>query len=142
MKLFDKIRTSNFIGKQLSRFKMGMGYYTLAMSTITAAMLLKTNYEIEIEWIIAFVPVMFLATIFLGYLLDTLNINTQDLRKSNEMTHRFLLKSDRKNQEFQLMQTRFLVEALQTLKEGKEINLNNLEEKYAQYQKEWKAPSE
>ncbi len=141
MKLFDKIRTSNFIGKQLSRFKMGMNYYTLAMSTITAAMLLKTNYEIEIEWLIAFVPVMFLGTIFLGYLLDTLNINTQDLRKSNEMTHRFLLKSDLKSQEFQLMQTRFLVEALQAMKEGKNIDLSALDDKYEQYQKEWKAPS-
>ncbi|MCK5343024.1 MAG: hypothetical protein KAR20_06455 [Candidatus Heimdallarchaeota archaeon] len=142
MKLSSKIRSSNFIGKQLSRFKMGMGYYTLAMSTITAAMLLKTNYDIQIEWIIAFVPVLFLATIFLGYLLDTLNINTQDLRKSNEMTHRFLLKSDRKNQEFQLMQTRFLVEALQALKEGKDIDLSVLDEKYHQYQKDWKAPSD
>ena len=141
MKLFDKIRTSNFIGKQLSRFKMGMSYYTLAMSTITAAMLLKTNYDIQLEWIIAILPLLFIATIFLGYLLDTLNINTQDLRKSNEMTHRFLLKSDLKSQEFQLMQTRFLVEALQAMKEGKTIDSSVLDEKYAQYQKDWNAPS-
>ncbi|MHA1745794.1 MAG: hypothetical protein ACTSWW_07330 [Promethearchaeota archaeon] len=141
MKLFDKIRTSNFIGKQLSRFKMGMSYYTLAMSTITAAMLLKTNYDIQLEWIIAILPLLFIATIFLGYLLDTLNINTQDLRKSNEMTHRFLLKSDLKSQEFQLMQTRFLVEALQAMKEGKTIDSSALDEKYVQYQKDWNAPS-
>ena len=121
---------------------MGMGYYTLAMSTITAAMLLKTNYDIEIEWIIAVIPILFLATILLGYLLDTLNINTQDNRKSNEMTHRFLLKSDLKSQEFQLMQTRFLIEALQAMKEGKDIDLSILDEKYLQYQKNWKAPSE
>ena len=122
-----------FIGRQLSRFKLGMSYLTLAMSSITAVMTTKFAYDSISIWIIlaVLVPVAFVGTILLGYFLDKLDISTQDQRKSNEMTHRFLLTSDIKNQEFQLLQTKMLLKALQNIKENRDININEIMQDYS-----------
>ncbi|WP_371806040.1 hypothetical protein [Candidatus Lokiarchaeum ossiferum] len=132
--------TSNFIGKQISRFKLAMSYLTLAMTSITALMLVKAEYEIQIEYIIAFVPLLVLITIFAGYLLDKWNISTQDQRKSNEMTHRFLLTSDMKGQQFALTQTKMLLMGLQSIKEGKDLDIDGIMATYEEYLKKWSSP--
>lgn len=132
--------TSNFIGKQISRFKLAMSYLTLAMTSITALMLVKSEYEIQIEYILAFVPLLVLLTIFAGYLLDKWNISTQDQRKSNEMTHRFLLTSDMKSQQFALTQTKMLLMGLKGIKEGEEIDIDGIMATYENYLKKWSSP--
>ncbi|MHA1777033.1 MAG: hypothetical protein DRO88_03795 [Promethearchaeia archaeon] len=133
-----------FIGRQLSRFKLGMSYLTLAMSSITAVMTTKFAYDSISIWIIlaVLVPVAFVGTILLGYFLDKLDISTQDQRKSNEMTHRFLLTSDIKNQEFQLLQTKMLLKALQNIKENRDININEIMQDYEHYLEKWKSPEQ
>ena len=141
MPFFEKILKSSFIGKQLTRFKLGMSYYTLLMSTISAAMLFKQTYGfVELEIIIAIIPFLILFTILIGYILDKSNINSQESLKANEMTHRFLLTSDLKGQAFQLMQTKALIKALEDMKNGKSLNLENIDSEYKKYMKQWMSP--
>ncbi|MHA1672231.1 MAG: hypothetical protein ACTSYI_01260 [Promethearchaeota archaeon] len=137
-----KTLPSTFIGRQLSRFKLGMSYLTLAMSSITAVMTTKEAYgSIQIETILLIlVPIALIGTITLGYALDRLDISTQDQRKSNEMTHRFLLTSDVKNQEFQLLQTNILLQALQAMKDKQDIDIDGLLGSYQDYLAKWQSP--
>jgi len=133
--------TSNFIGRQISRFKLGMSYLTLAMTSITALMMVKNVYpNIQLEWIIFLVPFLILGTIMVGYLLDKWNISTQDQRKSNEMTHRFLLTSDMKSQQFALTQTKMLLMGLKSIKEEKNLDIEAIMASYGDYLNKWKFP--
>lgn len=142
-KFFKVFRNSKFIGQQLSRFRMAMSYYSLFISTLSAIMLVKTAYPvIEIEWILLLSPIPVIATILIGWFMDTKNINTMDSIKSIEMTHRFLNTGDLKTQEFQLLQTEILLSALKSLKEGKDIDTQQLQTKYNQYISKWKSPYE
>lgn len=135
------IFSSKFIGQQLSRLRMGQSYYSLFIASLNAVMLVKIAYPvIQVEIMIAIVPLLLLATVFVGYFLDRHNINSLDTLKSNEMAHRFLNTGDFKNQEFQLLQTKILLEALNSLKEGKKVEFTEIEEKYKNYVKKWKPP--
>lgn len=135
------IFSSKFIGQQLSRLRMGQSYYSLFIASINAVMLVKIAYPmIEVEIILIIVPFLLLCTVFLGYFLDRHNINSLDTLKSNEMAHRFLNTGDFKNQEFQLLQTKILLEALNSLKDGKKVEFTEIEEKYNTYVKKWKPP--
>ena len=136
-----KIFSAKFIGQQLSRLRMGQSYYSLFIASLNAVMLVKIAYPlIEVEILIAVIPFLLLATVFLGYFLDRHNINSLDTLKSNEMAHRFLNTGDYKNQEFKLLQTKILLEALNSLKEGKKVEFSEVEEKYNNYVKKWKPP--
>ncbi|WP_457558986.1 hypothetical protein [Candidatus Harpocratesius sp.] len=121
-----------------------MSYLTLGMSSITAVMTTKYAYDSLSIWLIlaVLVPVALIGTILLGYFLDKLDISTQDQRKSNEMTHRFLLTSDIKNQEFQLLQTKILLMALQNIKDKKDIDIQRLMDEYTIYLDKWKSPEQ
>jgi hypothetical protein len=133
--------TSGYIGKQLSRFKNAMSYLTLAMTAITAFNTTKLIYPlIQLSWFVLALPFIILATILFGFFLDRLNISTHDQRKSNEMTHRFLLTSDIKSQQFQLVQTKMLLNALKAMKDGEEINIDEIMKSYDEYLLTWKSP--
>lgn len=139
--IINRYKNSNFIGSQLSRFKLAMSYYAIIMSTISAVMLIKTAYPVfQIEIIILLLPLPVLLTLFIGYILDKKNISTMDTIKSNEMAHRFIMTSDKKAQEFQMIQTKMLLKALQCVKEGTDINLKELDETYLGYVDKWKSP--
>ena len=142
MKLSLKnIFSAKFIGQQLSRLRMGQSYYSLFIASVNAVMLVKIAYPaIEIEIILVILPFLLLATVFVGYFLDRHNINSMDTLKSNEMAHRFLNTGDFKNQEFQILQTKIILEALNSLKDGKNIEFGEIEEKYDNYVKKWKSP--
>lgn len=141
--LIKNIKNSNFIGQQLSRFRMAMSYYSMAMTTLSAIMLVKTAYpSIQLEWIILAAPIPVILTLFLGYFMDKHNINTMDTLKSIEMSNRFLNLGDIKNQEFQMMQTRLLMQAFQAMKEGKDIDITSVQQTYQNYVNKWKSPYE
>ena len=132
---------SDFIGRQLVRFKMGMSYFTLALVAINAAMNFKQNYDYQIEIImLILIPLLIFGTLFIGYILDKTNINSQEARKSNELAHRFLLTSDFKSQAFQLMQTKILLKGMQEMKEGKSIDFTRMEDEYREYIQKWQSP--
>jgi hypothetical protein len=120
---------------------MGMGYYSMMMSTITAMMVLKTAYPIiQFEWIVLASPIPILLTLYIGYFLDKKNINTMDMMKSNEMANRFIMTSDLKAQEFQLLQTKVLLQAMTQLKAGQPVDMNLLDKEYQAYVEKWKSP--
>ena len=118
-----------------------MSYYAVGMSSITAVMTFKTAFPtVEFWWIAILVPVAIIGAVLLGYYLDKSNVSTLDMRKTNETTHRFLLTSDQKSQEFQMIQTETLLQALAQLSKQEEIDLNLLKDKYSEYHSKWKSP--
>src|SRR6056297_600187 len=138
-----KIKDSQFVGRQLSRLKMGQSYYSLLMSTITAVMTVKFVYpQIQIELLIAGVPIALLGTLYLGYYLDQHNINSLDVLKSNEMTQRFLNTGDVKRQEFQLLQTELMYEAVKALKNNEDLDVSIIRKKYEDYVNKWQYSEE
>ncbi len=131
---------SRFLGKQLSRLKMGQSYYSILMSTINAISLVSLAFALDLIWLLLIFPPLLLITYFIGYYLDTHNINSMDSLKSNEMVHRFLNTGDLKTQEFQLLQTEILIGALQSIQQGKDYDFQTIRQKYEAYFLKWKPP--
>jgi hypothetical protein len=131
---------SRFLGKQLSRLKMGQSYYSILMSTINAISLVSLAFALDLIWLLLIFPPLLLITYFIGYYLDKHNINSMDSLKSNEMVHRFLNTGDIKTQEFQLLQTEILIGALQSIQQGKDYYFQTIRQKYEEYFLKWKSP--
>jgi len=136
-KTVKRIRSSRFLGKQLSRLKMGQSYYAIITSTINAVALVSLAFEVGLMILIFIFPLLIFTTFLVGYYLDVRNINSMDSLKSNEMAHRFLNTGDLKSQEFQLMQTKIIIEAII---KGKQFDVNKLKSKYEEYVNKWKPP--
>ena len=130
--LLKRMKTSSFLGKQLSRLKMGQSYYSLLTSTISAISLASIAFQINLWLLLLLFPVLLTITYLIGYYMDIKNINTMDRLKSNEMANRFLNTGDVKSQEFQLLLFTTLIEALKN--EG-DFDPDVLLDKYARYQK-------
>ena len=139
-KLIKRVKTAQFIGKQLSRLRMGQSYYSIAVSTVSAISLISLAFRITFWMLIIIFPFLLLGAFIIGYFLDIYNINTMDTLKSNEITHRFLTTSDMKTQEFQLLQTEIILEAIKAIQEKKKLDPNDLLKKYDNYYRKWKSP--
>ena len=140
-KIIKRVKTAQFLGKQLSRLKMGQSYYSIAVSTVSAISLISLAFRITFWTLIIIFPFLLLGAFIIGYFLDVYNINTMDTLKSNEITQRFLTTSDIKNQEFQIMQTTILVEAItNAIKKGKDFDPNTIWQRYEEYRSKWKLP--
>lgn len=131
------IKSSSFLGRQLSRLKMGQSYYAIITSTISAISLVSLAFQLNFWFLVLLFPFLLLTTFGIGYYLDVRNINSMDSLKSNEMTHRFLNTGDLKSQDFQMMQTAILVEAIT---KGNEFDPNIILERYKEYRNKWKTP--
>ncbi len=90
--------------------------------------------------LIALFPVLLVATLWLGFYMDKHNIIAQDSLKTADMANRFLNTGDVKAQEFQLLQTEILLEALQALQDKRPIDAAALRQKYETYMQKWKSP--
>ncbi|KKM97559.1 hypothetical protein LCGC14_1166820 [marine sediment metagenome] len=132
-----RIKSSSFLGKQLSRLRMGQSYYTIITSTISAIALVSLAFHINIWITILTFPLLLVITFAIGYYLDIRNVRSIDSLKSIEMTQRFLNKGDLKSQEFQIMQTAIIIEAI---RKGKDFDPKILWERYEEYKKKWKSP--
>ena len=139
-KIIKRVKSAQFIGKQLSRLKMGQSYYSIAVSTVSAISLISLAFRITFWMLIIVFPFLLLGAFIVGYFLDIYNINTMDTLKSNEITHRFLTTSDMKTQEFQLLQTEIILEAIKAIQENKKLDPNDLLKKYDNYYKKWRSP--
>lgn len=139
-KIIKRVKTAQFIGRQLSRLKMGQSYYSIAVSTVSAISLISLAFKITFWMLIIVFPFLLLGAFIIGYFLDIYNINTMDTLKSNEITHRFLTTSDMKTQEFQLLQTEIILEAIKAIQENEKLDPNDLLKKYENYYKKWKSP--
>ncbi len=135
-----RVKSAHFIGRQLSRLKLGQSYYAIVVSSVSAISLISLAFEITI-WLLIFVfPILLLSTFVIGYFMDIYNINTMDKLKSNEIGNRYLTTSDMKGQEFQLLQTEIVLEALKAIQEKRQLDPKDLLKKYDLYFRKWKSP--
>jgi hypothetical protein len=138
--LIKRVKSAQFIGKQLSRLRMGQSYYTIAVSTVSAISLISLAFEISFWMLIIFFPILLLGTFLIGYFMDIYNINTMDKLKADEIGNRYLTTSDLKRQEFQILQTEIFLEALKAIQEDRQLDPKDLLKKYNLYFKKWKSP--
>lgn len=136
-----KEKITDFIGKQLSRLKLGQTYYSIFTTTFTALGILILAFPqisiITLIWLFVFILI---ATFFIGYLMDVLNISTKDHMKSLDISLRYLNVSDSKNNDFRILMMETMGEWLQTIQNGKPIDKSILDEKYKKFQKKWSPP--
>ncbi|MFX1358545.1 MAG: hypothetical protein ACFFA8_14850 [Promethearchaeota archaeon] len=139
-KIIKRVKSADFLGRQLSRLKMGQSYYSIAVSTISAISLISLAFEITFWILILAFPLLLFVAFIIGYFMDIYNINTMDILKSNEITHRYLTTNDLKTQEFQLLQTEIILKAIQAIQENKKLDPKELLQKYDAYYRKWKSP--
>jgi hypothetical protein len=135
-----RVKSAHFIGRQLSRLKLGQSYYTIVVSSVSAISLISLAFEITIWMLILAFPILLLGTFIIGYFMDVYNINTMDKLKANEVGNRYLTTSDMKSQEFQLLQTEIVLEALKAIQEERQLDPKDLLKKYDLYFRKWKSP--
>ena len=135
-----RVKSAHFIGRQLSRLKLGQSYYSIAVSSVSAISLISLAFEISFWMLIVIFPILLLGTFVIGYFMDIYNINTMDKLKANEIGNRYLTTSDMKSQEFQLLQTEIVLEALKAIQEKQQLDPKDLLKKYDLYFRKWKSP--
>ena len=138
--VIKRVRSAHFIGRQLSRLKLGQSYYSIAVSTVSAISLISLAFNITIWMLIIFFPILLIGTFIIGYFMDIYNINTMDRLKSDEIGNRYLTTGDLKSQEFQLLQTEIVLEALKAIQEDQQLDPKDLLKKYDLYFRKWKSP--
>ncbi len=89
--------------------------------------------------LMAIFPALLGVTLWLGYYMDKHNIIAQDSLKTADMASRYLNTGDVKAQEFQLLQTEILLDALQALQDKHPIDASALRQKYENYVQKWKS---
>jgi len=135
-----RVRSAHFIGRQLSRLKLGQSYYSIAVSTVSAISLISLAFNITIWMLIIIFPILLISTFIIGYFMDIYNINTMDRLKSDEVGNRYLTTGDLKSQEFQLLQTEIVLEALKAIQEDQQLDPKDLLKKYDLYFRKWSSP--
>lgn len=138
--VIKRVKSAHFIGRQLSRLKLGQSYYSIVVSTVSAISLISLAFEISFWMLLLTFPVLLLGTFVIGYFMDIYNINTMDKLKANEIGNRYLTTSDIKSQEFQLLQTEIVLEALKAIQEDRRLDPKDLLKKYDLYFRKWKSP--
>ncbi|MHA1143318.1 MAG: hypothetical protein ACTSRW_01135 [Candidatus Helarchaeota archaeon] len=129
---YSNLNKSRFVGQQFSRLRMGQTYYSIIVSTMSAISLVTMAFNLDLWLLMILFPLIIAATFGIGIFLDRKDINLEDYRKQIEMQSRKLNVADLKSQEFQLMQTLFIIKALRD-----EVNEENLIESYKKYLKKW-----
>jgi len=138
--IVKRVKSAHFIGRQLSRLKLGQSYYSIVVSSVSAISLISLAFEISFWMLILLYPVLLIGTFVIGYFMDIYNINTMDKLKANELGNRYLTTSDLKGQEFQLLQTEIVLEALKAIQEERQLDPKDLLKKYDLYFRKWKSP--
>ncbi len=131
---------SQFLGRQLSRLRNAQTYYAIVVSSINAISLISLAFHVEFWMLVILFPILIGVTLWLGFYMDTHNIIAQDSLKTADMANRYLNTGDVKAQEFQLLQTEILLDALQALQDKRPIDAAVLRQKYETYIKKWKSP--
>ena len=99
------MKIAQFIGRQLSRLKLGQTYYMIVVSTVSAFSLVSFAFpDINFLILIFMFPLFLIGAFFVGYLLDKSNVTSMDQMKTIEMTARYLNTVDYKNNDFRILQ--------------------------------------
>ena len=132
------MKISQFIGRQLSRMKMGMSYVILFTSTITAISVLNIAFPEIATWLIVMMfPVAIFGSVFLGYIIDKGNIAVIDTMKTLDMTARFVNKADLKSYEFWHVLMNVFFEWMTSIQEGKPLKKDEMNKEYLKFLKRW-----
>ena len=143
MDKLKKIKIPYFIGKQLSRLKLGQAYYAIIVSTISALSLVSLAFEdISIIFLIIIFPCIFFGAFALGYLMDKSNVVTMDQRKTVEMSHRYINKQDYKANEFSIVLITALFKWMESIQNKEPIDFMELKKEYKKFTDKWKPPDE
>jgi len=133
-----KIKTQQFIGRQLSRLKAGQSFYTIIIQTITALGIIKIALpEIDFWTLMVLFPVAISGAFMIGYFMDKGNVVTADHMKTLEMYHRYLSVADLKVFEFGLLQMDTMFEWFKSLQENKSLDADILKKKWKEYLIKW-----
>ncbi len=133
-----KSSIKNFIGRQLSRLRLGQTYYSIIITTVGTISLVSLAFHIDFSVLIILFPIILFGAFLIGMLLDNSDISSLDYRKTNEMSSRFMNTTDRKNFEFQSLQTEIIVEALKNNRKNKEVDFEDiLKQKKIDFYKKW-----
>lgn len=97
MRSFKDLKSLEFIGKQLSRLKLGQLYYTIAISTVNAISLVTLAFEIQFWLLVLLFPMLLLGAYIVGYYMDKKDIITKDMLRTNDIYYRYLSTSDFKS---------------------------------------------
>ena len=136
--VINKMKISNFIGRQFSRLKMGMSYILLIVSTITAMSLINLAFpEIDTWMIFMLFPFVIFGSVFLGYIMDKTNVSVIDTMKTLDMTARFINVADLKSYEFWRVNMIFTFKLVKSIMDGKEISFDEWENEYQKFIKKW-----
>ena len=136
--MIERMKSSPFMGRQLSRLKLGQSYYAIIISTVNAISLVSLAFSLSAWYMILTFPLLLMGAFGIGLYLDKYNITSEDALKSNEMINRYLNTGDIKNQEFQLLQTTILLQSLKAWSRKDEFDAEKeLEDAYHQYLDKW-----
>ena len=136
--MIERMKSSPFMGRQLSRLKLGQSYYAIIISTVNAISLVSLAFQLSAWYMILTFPLLLLGAFGIGFYLNKYTITSEDALKSNEMINRYLNTGDIKNQEFQLLQTTLLLQALNARSREDEFDAEKeLEDAYRQYLEKW-----
>ena len=64
--VLKRVKSAHFIGRQLSRLKLGQSYYSIAVSSVSAISLISLAFEISFWMLIILFPVLLLGTFVIG----------------------------------------------------------------------------
>ncbi len=136
-----KIKISGFIGRQLSRLKMGLIYYAMGMSSITAIGILKIAFpQISIWMFILLIPFILFGAFLIGYIMDKSDIVAIDQQKTIEMAHRYLNINDFKSNEFRIVLMKAIFKWMESIQKGEPIDFKDLDTEYKKFVKKWDSP--
>ena len=129
---------SEFVGRQLSRLKMGLIYYTMIMGTFTALSVVKMAFPDLSTWVVfALSPLAFVGAFLVGYIMDKSNVITSDYQKTLDMQHRYMNITDRKNNDFRMVMMKGMESWFKSIQDGTPINSDVLDEKNKKFLEKW-----
>ncbi len=134
----NKASIKNFIGRQLSRLRLGQTYYSIIITTVGTISLVSLAFHIDFSVLIILFPIILFGAFMIGMILDKWDISSLDYRKTNEMSSRYMNTTDKKNFEFQSLQTEILVEVLKKIGKNEKVDFEDiLKDKKENFYKKW-----
>ena len=138
-----KLKISQFIGRQLSRLKMGQTLYLIVVQTITALGIVSFAFPNVSFWVIvSLVPVFIFSAFILGFIMDKSNVTATDHMKTLEMTSRYVNTADLKSYEFWLVIMEIFFKWMTSIQEGKPLDRDEIRKEYIKFLKKWSSTLE
>ena len=134
-----KLKISQFVGRQLSRLKMGQTYYMIGVSTMTALGIVNLAFPAINTWIIILLfPVFLFSAYIIGLIMDKSNVTATDHMKTLEMTSRYINTADLKSYEFWMVVMNVFYSWMSSIQDGKPLDRDEINKEYIKFLKKWR----